>query len=227
MSEAWEAKAAEWAAWARMPGQDQFFLQLNWPAFRRLVPAPDGRTLDLGCGEGRAGRELAACGHRVSGIDSSPTLVALARSAGGYDEVVCGTAERMPYSDGVFGLAIAFMSLMDMDDPAAAIRETARVLAPGGRFCIAIIHPLNRPEPALADYFGEHRVAEQVERNGIPMVFEAIHRPLVAYASALAKAGFTIELLDEPRAQPDRATAELAAATRRPFFLHLRGRLLG
>jgi SAM-dependent methyltransferase len=225
LSDAWEAKADEWSVWARTPRHDHFFVRLNWPAFARMLPAPSGRTLDVGCGEGRCGRELAATGHRVTGLDSSVTLAELARGGGGYEEVVCASATQMPFPDGEFSLAVAFMSLMDMDDPAAAIGEIARALEPGGYLCLAIVHPINRPESALGDYFAEHRVAEEVERDGKRMIFEAAHRPLGSYAAALADAGFIIEQLTEPQATPGDEDDQLAAAARRPFFMHLRCRL--
>lgn len=88
LSEAWDRHAEAWARWTRVPGHDVYHELLNWPAFRTLVPPAGRRTLDVGCGEGRAGRQLSAGGHRVAGIDSSPTLVRLAREAGGYDELV-------------------------------------------------------------------------------------------------------------------------------------------
>jgi SAM-dependent methyltransferase len=134
----------------------------------------------------------------------------------------------MSFDDEAFDLAVAFMSLITVDDVAAAVGETARVLAPGGCFCVAILHPLNRPDVAMADYFREHRVREKIERGGIPMVFEDAHRPLSAYTDALADAGFTIEQLGEPRlGDAVRATAAepLANAARKPYFLHLRCRL--
>ena len=228
LSDAWEAKAAEWATWARTPGHDQFFEDLNWPAFVGLLPAPRGATLDVGCGEGRVGRALSRLGHRVTGVDSSPTLSDLAREAGGYDRVLCESAARMGFADEEFDLAVAFMSLITVDDVAGAVRETARVLVPGGCFCVAILHPLNRPEAAMDDYFLEYRVAEKIERGGVPMVFEDAHRPLSAYTDALADAGFAIERLGEPRLGDEAAAGAaepLAGAARKPYFLHLRCRL--
>jgi SAM-dependent methyltransferase len=219
---AWETRAAEWARWARTPGQDVYFSELNWPAFCAVVPAAGRRTLDVGCGEGRVGRLLADAGHRLAGVERSPTLVALAREAGGYEEVVCGSATALPWPPAIFDLAIAFMSFGDMDDPGAAIDELGRVVAPGGRLCIAIVHPLNRE--LLDGYFDEHRLSLPVERNGIEMTFEAIDRPLETYTSALAAAGFVIEELREPRPAAD---SLLAAARSRPFFLHLRCRREG
>ena len=146
LSDAWERHAGQWARWARFPGHDIYHEQLNWPAFRGLLPPPGRRTLDVGCGEGRVGRQLAAGGHCVAGIDSSPTLVALAREAGGFQELVCGDSARLPWPDQSFDLVLAYMSLHDIDDLPGTVAEIGRVLDPGGRLCLAIVHPLN-PRP--------------------------------------------------------------------------------
>ncbi len=227
VSAAWEENAGDWLAWARTPGHDKWFWQLNLPSFLELVPPPGRRTLDLGCGEGRLGRELSRHGHVMVGIDSAPTLAAAAREGGGYDEVICGDATALPWPAGSFDLAIAFMVLHGMPDPAAAIQESARVLRPGGALCAAIVHPLNRSPEGLEDYFGEQRVNDVVERDGLRMTFASVDRPLEAYTNALAGAGFVIEELREPAAAPaeiDRSPA-LALAAQRPFFLHVRCRL--
>ena len=224
LSEAWERHAADWARWTRVPGHDVYHERLNWPAFRELVPRPGKRTLDLGCGEGRVGRMLHADGHRMVGIDSSPTLLGLAREAGGYEELVRGDAAGLPWEAGTFDLALAYMSLQDVDDLGAAVAELARVLEPGGRLCVAIVHPLNRPPAALDDYFEEQRFADEFERDGLRMTFESIDRPLEAYSRALAGAGFLTEELREPRpgAAVLASDPRLSKAAKRPYFLHMR-----
>jgi ubiquinone/menaquinone biosynthesis C-methylase UbiE len=138
-----------------------------------LVPPAGRRTLDVGCGEGRVGRRLSAEGHRVAGIDSSPTLAGLARQAGGFQELVCGDAAKLPWEAQSFDLALAFMSLHDMEDLSGTVAEIARVLEPGGRFCLAIVHPLNRAPEALEHYFDERRFADDLEHDGLSMTFEA------------------------------------------------------
>lgn len=116
-----------------------------------------------------------------------------------------------------------------MNDPASAIGEVGRVLEPGGVFCIAIVHPLNRSGEAREDYFRERPFTDVVARRGLEMAFAGIDRPLESYVDALAAAGFVIERLREPRAAPaDVARSpELEPAARRPFFLHLQCRLRG
>jgi ubiquinone/menaquinone biosynthesis C-methylase UbiE len=226
VQDAWERRAAEWTAWARTPGHDTYFTHLNWPAFEELLPGPGRLTLDLGCGEGRVGRLLNAAGHRLTGLDSSPTLAARARDAGGYEWVLDADATAIPLPDASVDLVVAFMSLHDMDDPASAIAETARVLEPGGRLCAAIVHPLNRPAEHLTGYFAHRYVSQTVERDGLSMTFEAICRPMEYYTRALERAGFVIEALREPRPAPAavEAAPELTHAASLPFFLHFRCR---
>ncbi|MDQ3870433.1 MAG: methyltransferase domain-containing protein [Chloroflexota bacterium] len=227
LSNAWERHAAQWSRWAGVPGHDVYHERLNWPAFRSLVPSPGRRTLDVGCGEGRVGRLLSAEGHRMAGIDSSQTLVSLAREAGGYDQLLCGDAASLPWDADTFDLALAYMSLHDMEDLAGAVGEMARVLKPGGRLCVAIVHPLNRPPEALDEYFTERRFADEVELDGLRMTFESIDRPLEAYPRALAAEGFVIEELREPRptAAALASAPQLAKAAKRPYFLHMRCQL--
>ena len=224
VSAAWERNAQQWLAWARTPEHDVYCWHLNLPAFAELVPAAGRRTLDVGCGEGRIGRWLAEAGHHVAGIDSSPALADLAREAGGYEEVVCADAVALPWPADEFALAVAFMSLHDMADPGAVIHELARVLAPGGVLCIAIVHPLNRPAAHFEDYFGEHRFTEALTREGLTMTFEGVDRPLESYTRPLCESGFVIDDLREPRPTADvtRRFPELAPAAEKPFFLHLR-----
>jgi len=92
LRQAWEAEAEAWAAWARAPRHDAFS-HVTLPELRPLLPEPSGWTLDLGAGEGRMGRALAAAGHRVLGLDSSPTLTRLAAT---HDAAATARTEASP-----------------------------------------------------------------------------------------------------------------------------------
>jgi len=230
VSDSWKDLAGQWLAWTRTPGHDVFFTELNLPWLAELIgepPPSTRRTLDIGCGEGRFGRWLAERGHRVCGIDISPGLVQAARESGGYEELVCASADDLPWADGSFALAIACMTLQDMTDPAGAVTEAARVLEPGGVLCVALPHPVNRP-PQATDYFADFRSRETVDRGGLSMQFDWVERPLGAFTEAMFAAGFVIEDLREPRPSEEAIARapELEQALRTPFFLHLRCRLV-
>ena len=143
LADAWEHNAADWIAWARAPDHDDVFWEGTWPALLEILPDSTGLTLDLGCGEGRAGRQLLAAGRRVLGIERSPTLARAAATGSPSLPVAQADASRLPLADSCIDLAMASMSLLDMDDFAGAIAETARVLRPGGVFCFAIVHPFD------------------------------------------------------------------------------------
>lgn len=229
---AWEENADAWITWARMPGRDSYW-RFHRDAFLPLLPPPGRLTLDIGCGEGRLSRDLKALGHHVVGLDASPSAVAAAKEADPEIEVHLGDAAQLPFPDGCADLAVAFMSLQDVDDAAGAIREIARVLDSGGRLCMAIVHPINSvgqfdsedpdsPFTIAGQYFEPYRYRDVIERE-IRLVFESWHRPLSWYVNALADAGLLVDRLGEVRV-PDEALHEPRARRwqRLPLFLHIR-----
>lgn len=233
LREAWEAEAERWIQWARTPGHDSYW-RFHRDQFLRLVPPPVGRAVDIGCGEGRLTRHLKQLGHCMVAIDSSPSLVAAARQFDPSMDVRLADAAALPLEDASADLAIAFMSLQDIDDMPAAIREVARVLRPGGKLCMAIVHPLNsagRFEQSTADahfvikgnYLGAFHYADALERDGLMMTFHSQHRPLEAYFMALEKAGFLVEALREPAVPEHAIMSESRRRWQRlPLFLHVR-----
>ena len=97
-------------------------------------------ALDAGCGTGFLSFELAARGHRVTGVDFAPAMIAEARrkaTEGGrsvrFDEA---DAEQLPFSPASFDLVISRHVLWTLPHPEAAIDEWKRVLRPGGRLVV-------------------------------------------------------------------------------------------
>ena len=235
MRQGWEAEAGSWASLARTPGVDHSHTEVNGPAFLALLPEPGRRTLDLGCGEGRLSRQLAALGHRMVGIDASPTLVRLAATHQGAEPAVQADAARLPFRDQAFDLVVAYMTLHDIDGMVDAVAEAARVLEPSGRLCLAIPHPINSagdftardaaaPFVISGSYLDEHPAPWVFDRAGIRMTFHSEHRPLEAYARALEAAGLLIETIREVRS-PESTVRQHAAEgrwRRIPLSLQLR-----
>src|SRR5437899_8205968 len=141
--EHWEKQASNWAAWARTPDFDAYWKYS--PAFFELVPPPRGRTLEVGCGEGRVTRDLAKRGHRVVGVDATADLIRLARDADAANTYLRCDAAALPFADGSFDLAVFYNSLMDVDDMEAALPQATRVLGPHGALCACVPHPLADP----------------------------------------------------------------------------------
>ena len=202
LADAWENNATDWIAWARAPGHDGVFWAGTWPALAEILPDSAGLTLDLGCGEGRAGRQLLAAGRRVLGIERSPTLARAAATGPPALPVTQADAARLPLADSCIDLAVASMSLLDMDDFAGAIAETARVLRPGGVFCFAIVHPFDSAREGGAasaasfavsqPYLTARRYEDRFDRDGLSITVASMHRPLSAYTTALFRAGLVI-----------------------------------
>ena len=139
------------AATARTPGYDTFYWYYNEPSFLEFVPPPRGVTLDVGCGEGRLGRALLRAGHHVLGMDGSTTLARLAANAEPPLCVAHADAGALPFRSGIADLVVSFMVLMDVEDLDTAVAELARVLAPDGVICVAILHPINTAGTFLPD----------------------------------------------------------------------------
>ena len=220
MRAAWDAHAADWVKWARSGEHDHFFWRLGLPALLDLLPAPGRRTLDLACGEGRVSRVLAERGHDVIGVEASPALAAAAREAAPGIEVLEGDAAALPLTDGAVDLVVCSMALLNFDELGAAMREAARVLEPGGRFCFTTVHPWNSLKTG-EDYFAERTYQETRERAGLTMTFTDRHRPLSALSRAFEEAGLLVEALREPVPDAEHVAAwpNVEQWTRRPAFL--------
>lgn len=222
MSGHWEAHAENWLRWAREPQFDAYWTH-SGPPFFELLPRPGRATLEVGCGEGRVARDLARLGHRVTGVDSSPTLLRHAREADPDGDYVLADAAALPFADASFDVVVAFNSLMDIEDMPGAVREARRVLASDGCFCVCVVHPLvdagvfEDDSFVIRDsYFGRRRFEQTFERRGLEMTFGGWCYALEDYARALEDADFLIEALREPK---DPAGGRMA---RIPNFLMLR-----
>lgn len=114
-----------WAAWARALGH--------------LLPA--WRVADLGCGDGYLSIEASRWASRVVAIDRSRPVLERARALArrrGVRNITWrqGEIERVPLRDGSVDLAILSQALHHAAEPAAAVAEAARIVAPGGRVLV-------------------------------------------------------------------------------------------
>lgn len=95
---------------------------------------PGRRVLDVGCGPGALTSELVrrVGGEAVTAVDPSEPFVAAARERHPTARVLLAPAERLPFEDGAFDVALAQLVVHFMADPVAGLREMARVTRPGG-----------------------------------------------------------------------------------------------
>src|SRR6478735_9152636 len=107
------------------------------PRWRRAmvshVPRDGGSVLDVATGTGLVAERLLAQGHRVTGLDQSPDMLAVARSRfGDRVELVEASATEIPFADASFDHLTFTYLLRYVDDPRATVAELARVVRPGG-----------------------------------------------------------------------------------------------
>jgi demethylmenaquinone methyltransferase / 2-methoxy-6-polyprenyl-1,4-benzoquinol methylase len=130
------------------PTYDRYARLLSFgqdPRWRRFLVSrvpPNSRVLDVATGTGAVALELQARGCTVVGLDQSPEMLDLARARG--LDVVEGRAESLPFEDASFDALTFTYLLRYVDDPAATMRELARVVRPGGTLaCLEFFVPPN------------------------------------------------------------------------------------
>ena len=132
-----------------------------------LDAAPDDAVLDVATGTGLVARAIAErYGCEVVGLDRSADMLSAAAARNGHIPLVRGRAESLPFPDGSFD-HLTFTYLMRyVDDPAAVMRELARVVRPGGRI-VALDFGLP-PNPILRTMWRAYTAI------GLPLIGRAI-----------------------------------------------------
>lgn len=189
------------------------------------------RILDAGCGEGRFARMLAERGALVTAVDFSVRMIANAMELErerplGIDYRQQNMCDLSGLEDGSFDAAVAYLSLLDVEDDRAALGEIARVLKDGGHLSFSVVHPCfftpdsswESRRPGKIPIHDEDKLYRKVD-NYFPsrvMRFRMwptapaetvnYHRTLTDITSATLDAGFLIRRIIEPL--PDREAAE-------------------
>ena len=220
----WDDNAETWARHVRA-GYDTFRDLLNNPAFFAFVGDLSGKeVLDAGCGEGYNTRLSARQGAKMTGVDVSERMIALAR-----EEEQCeplgirykvASASALPFPDESFDAVLSTMTLMDLPDYEGAVRDFWRVLRSGGLLAFNICHPCFDHTIRLWEYDDDgevtgvrltsyyhtgsrmatwgFRTAPDAEEVA-PFVVPCFHRTLADIINPLCEAGFRIEAIAEPR----------------------------
>lgn len=104
---------------------------------------------DLGCGTGQLSAALAPFVERVIAVDENPGMLEAARLRLGFTprvELRAGTLEALPIETATADAAVLALVLHHAPEPAAVIREAARILRPGGRLLVLDMVPHGRDD---------------------------------------------------------------------------------
>ena len=180
--------------------------------------------LDAGCGSGPGMDARRAKDAVVSGFDLSPAMVELARQRLGEnaDVRVADLGSPLPYLNDAFDLVVASLSLHYVEDWASTLAELRRVLKPGGRLIVSIIHPtvyaIVYPE---ADYFALTQYSEDYDFGEGTVWMTYWHRPLQDVINTFVDAGFGIKTVTEPPPAANTPAELLPTADGRSFICFL------
>jgi SAM-dependent methyltransferase len=168
------------------------------------------RVLEVGCGAAQCARWLREQGADVVAIDLSEAQLrhaaVLDRRRGTYVATAQADVAALPLAAEVVDLVCsAYGGLPFVADAAAALREIARVLRPGGRLVFSVTHPIrwcfpDDPGPegltARQSYFDRRPYVEEDDAGRATYVEH--HRTLGDWVTALRAAGLDLERLVEP-----------------------------
>jgi SAM-dependent methyltransferase len=186
--------------------KDYLWLQVrDLPYFRaflraveaRVYPTLDlpGPTLDLGCGDGHFAT-IAFDRKLEAGIDPWTGPVHQAMGRGGYECVLQGSGDQLPFEDGHFNSAISNSVLEHIPDLDPVLKEMARVLKPGAPFVFCVPNHQFLANLSVSNFFD--RIGLRFLGNAYRAFFNRISRhqhcdsPEV-WEARLEKAGFRIE----------------------------------
>jgi len=157
------------------------------------------RVLDVATGGGHTGLFFAGLGHEVTLSDLTQPMLNRAAQAAAERGLQVATrlhpAEAMPYADGEFDLVTCRIAPHHFTAPAEFVRETARVLKPGGQFLLI--------DGSVAD--GEPEA--EAWMHAVEKLRDPSHHRLLtpnAWRSLCAAAGLTVKhVAVMPMKQPD------------------------
>ncbi len=212
---------------------------------RMLALRPGEKVLDLACGQGAFCRLLAEKGAKPTGVDAAVELIRLARERSGSSvEYFVGDARKLDFLPAAqFSAVTCILAIQNIDKVPPVFESAARVLAPGGRFALVMMHPCFRG-PKFTRWGWDQKESVQfrrVDRYLLPRKEPIVthpgqktgeytwtfHRPMQFYIRTLRGVGLLTDAMEEwpshkKSDRGPRAPAENLARSEIPMFLAIR-----
>jgi len=213
MDSGWNASATAWIADMANDGDFGRRHVLDTPMLARVSLGNFTSALDIGCGEGRFCRKLAALGIATTGIDPTADLIAEAKRKHPGGDYHIAAAEALPLADAAFVLVVCCLSLIDIDDLSAALAEMTRLLATSTALLVANLTSFYTAWSGNAEQTYLDECAAWQEWRGIRV--RNWHQPLSRCITLLLDAGLVLRHFEEPEptaGDPEKGRALLLTA---------------
>ena len=132
---------------------------------------PSEDVVDIACGSGIVSRKLArqSAVRSVEAIDVAPPMIEKAKSLTPTDAAITfqlASAEELPFADNQFQAAYCQQGLQFFPNKAGALREAARVVAPGGKLAFAVWTSAGEGNPVFGAF--EDIIAQDLGEDLVP-----------------------------------------------------------
>lgn len=198
-------------------GKGQYYHQnVIFPAVLSLLHLKTSeKILDLACGQGACSRFLAQKGAKVTAVDSSQSLLALAQRYKSPSIIYQkDDARTLSTLEGqTFDHVVSILALQNIDPLDGVFQRVSQLLKRGGSFVMVILHPAFRSPRITGWGTDEHRKLQyrRVDRYMSPMRIPidmhpgaqkrhltwTYHRPLQTYIKLGADQGLVVDALEE------------------------------
>jgi len=209
----WDQSAKAWIASVKTGSDFARIAVLDRPMLEAVRTSGAKTALDVGCGEGRFCRMMAAHVPKIIGLDLTEHLLEEARQLG-RATYVKGVAENLPFEDQSFDLVVSYLSLIDIPGIESAYREFGRVIRKGGRLLIAILNSWTTAAQSDGRGFvpneqghGTMTIVNYLTEYPMTVAWAGVrvvnwHRPLATYMQLALKNGFRLVDFLEPSGDP-------------------------
>ncbi|NLM12992.1 MAG: class I SAM-dependent methyltransferase [Epulopiscium sp.] len=186
----------------------------EWHELKKVLPDFQGkRVLDLGCGFGWHCRYAVENGAKsVIGVDISQKMLNEAKSQTTYENIkyICMPIEDIDFPDNSFEVVISSLALHYIQSYEDVLNKINKCLSKGGDFVFSVEHPIFTAQGPQDWYYDDkgsilhwpvdHYFTEGARKAKF-LGEEVIkyHRTLTTYLNSLAKAGFEITGVVEPK----------------------------